>query len=42
MFPGTEVRIVEVSPFEGPFLLSAKGQTFALGRDVAGKVIVKS
>lgn len=42
MFPGTEVRIVEVSPFEGPFLLSVKGQTFALGRDVAGKVIVKA
>lgn len=42
MFPGTEVRIVEVSPFEGPFLLSVKGQTFALGRDIAGKVIVKS
>jgi DtxR family transcriptional regulator, Mn-dependent transcriptional regulator len=42
LFPGTEVAIVEVSPFEGPFLLTVKGTTFALGRDVAGKVIVKA
>jgi DtxR family transcriptional regulator, Mn-dependent transcriptional regulator len=41
MFPGAEVEIVDVSPFDGPFLLTVHGETFALGRDIAGKVIVK-
>jgi DtxR family transcriptional regulator, Mn-dependent transcriptional regulator len=42
LFPGADVQIVEVSPFDGPFLLTVNGNTFALGRDVAGKVFVKS
>jgi DtxR family Mn-dependent transcriptional regulator len=41
MFPGARVSIDEVSPFEGPFLVTVRGSTFALGRDVAAKVIVK-
>lgn len=41
MFPGATVKIEQVSPFDGPFLLTVAGRTFALGRDVAGKVIVK-
>jgi DtxR family transcriptional regulator, Mn-dependent transcriptional regulator len=40
MFPGATVTINEVSPFDGPFLLSVNGTTFALGRDVAEKVFV--
>ncbi|HEY3318228.1 MAG TPA: metal-dependent transcriptional regulator [Coriobacteriia bacterium] len=42
LFPGAAVDVVDVSPFEGPFLLRVKDETFALGRDIAGKVIVKS
>jgi DtxR family Mn-dependent transcriptional regulator len=41
MFPGTDVLIADVSPFDGPFLLTARGNTFALARDVAAKIIVK-
>lgn len=41
LFPGVVVAIDEVSPFEGPFLLTVRRNTFALGRDIAGKVIVK-
>jgi DtxR family Mn-dependent transcriptional regulator len=40
MFPGAIVAVREVSPFEGPFLVSVADTTFALGRDVAAKVIV--
>jgi DtxR family Mn-dependent transcriptional regulator len=40
MFPGAPVVIQEVSPFEGPFLLRVDGNTFALAREVASKVIV--
>jgi DtxR family Mn-dependent transcriptional regulator len=42
LFPGAVVDIVDVSPFAGPFLLKVKDDVFALGRDIAGKVIVKS
>lgn len=40
MFPGARVTIRDVSPFDGPFLLSVGDNTFALGREVADKVIV--
>lgn len=40
MLPGTAVTVVDVSPFDGPFLLKVRDTTFALGRDIAGKVIV--
>jgi DtxR family Mn-dependent transcriptional regulator len=41
MYPGARVTVREVSPFNGPFLLSVGKSTFALGRDVAEKVIVR-
>ena len=41
LFPGAIVSIDEVAPFDGPFLLTVRQNTFALGRDVAEKVIVK-
>lgn len=42
LFPGATVDIVDAAPFDGPFLLEVKGETFALGRNIAGKVIVKA
>lgn len=41
MFPGAGIAVDDVSPFNGPFLLTVAHQTFALGRDVAAKVIVR-
>ncbi len=42
MFPGTTVKVCEVAPFKGPLLVDVDGATYALGRDVADRILVKS
>lgn len=41
MYPGVRVTVQEVSPFNGPLLIRVGGATFALGRDVAEKVVAR-
>ena len=40
MYPGTEVRVCEVAPFKGPLLIEVEGSTYALGRDIAERILV--
>ncbi|MFA5843664.1 MAG: metal-dependent transcriptional regulator [Coriobacteriia bacterium] len=42
MFPGAVVRVCEVAPFKGPLLVEVGGSRYALGRDVAGRILVGS
>lgn len=42
MYPGTVVRVCEVSPFKGPLLIEVNGTTYALGREVAERILVKA
>jgi Fe2+ transport system protein FeoA len=38
---GTEVSVVNAAPFNGPIELSVRGTTLALGRGLAGKVLIE-
>ncbi len=40
MFPGTTVRVCEIAPFKGPLLVEVGSARYALGRDVAEKIVV--
>ena len=40
MFPGTQVRVCEVAPFKGPIMVEVDGSTYALGREVADRILV--
>lgn len=40
MYPGTTVRVREIAPFNGPLLIEVKGTSYALGRDVAERILV--
>jgi DtxR family Mn-dependent transcriptional regulator len=40
MFPGTPVRVCDVAPFKGPLLVEVGGARYALGRDIAEKIVV--
>lgn len=40
MYPGTEVRVCEVAPFSGPLLIEVDGSKYALGRDIAERILV--
>ncbi|MDO8879870.1 MAG: metal-dependent transcriptional regulator [Coriobacteriia bacterium] len=40
MFPGTAVRVCDVAPFKGPLLVEVGDARYALGRDVAEKIVV--
>jgi len=40
MFPGTSVRVCDVAPFKGPLLVEVGDSRYALGREVAGKIVV--
>ncbi len=40
MFPGTHVRVCEVAPFNGPLMVDVDGSTYALGREVADRILV--
>lgn len=41
MLPGREVSVREIAPFEGPLLVSVDDAQYALGRDVAAKILVR-
>jgi len=40
MFPGTRVRVCEVAPFNGPLMVDVDGSTYAIGREVADRILV--
>ena len=40
MFPGTPVRVCDVAPFRGPLLVEVGDARYAIGREVAGKIVV--
>jgi DtxR family Mn-dependent transcriptional regulator len=40
MYPGTRVKVCDVAPFQGPLMVEVGGSRYALGRDVAGKIVV--
>lgn len=40
MFPGTHVKVCEIAPFKGPIIVEVNGSTYALGREVADKILV--
>ena len=42
MFPGTKVRVCEVAPFKGPLMLEVDGSTYAMGREVADRILVSA
>lgn len=42
MFPGTTVRVCGVAPFGGPLLVAVDEARYALGRDVAEKIVVRA
>ncbi len=41
LLPGAELRVEEVAPFGGPLLVQVGDARYALGRDVAGKILVR-
>ena len=41
LLPGAEVRVEEVAPFGGPLLVRVGEARYALGRDVAAKILVR-
>ena len=42
IFVGDQARIIRFAPFAGPVLLEVNGREIALGRKIAGKVIVEA
>jgi len=42
LLPETPVEIESVAPFGGPLLVRVAGSQYALGREVAGKIMVRS
>ncbi|PKQ38624.1 MAG: hypothetical protein CVT59_00580 [Actinobacteria bacterium HGW-Actinobacteria-1] len=40
MYPGTRVKVCDVAPFQGPLMVEVAGSRYALGRDIAGKIVV--
>ena len=41
LLPGAQVRVEEVAPFRGPLLVQVGEARYALGRDVAAKILVQ-
>ncbi len=41
MFPGTTVKVCDVAPFKGPMMVEVGGSRYALGRDIADKIVVE-
>lgn len=39
--PQTEVSVEEVAPFQGPLLVAVRGARYALGREVASKILIR-
>lgn len=42
MFPGTPVRVCDIAPFKGPLLVEVGDARYAVGRDIAEKIIVNA
>lgn len=42
MFPNAHIRVKEIAPFKGPMLVKVAGSQYALGQEVASKIMVKS
>jgi DtxR family Mn-dependent transcriptional regulator len=42
LFPKTKIRMVAAAPFRGPITIEIGGQEHAVGREVAGHVLVES
>jgi DtxR family Mn-dependent transcriptional regulator len=40
MYPGTEVSVCDVAPFKGPLMIEVGQSRYALGRDIASKIVV--
>jgi Fe2+ transport system protein FeoA len=40
MFPGTEVKVLAIEPFQGPLVLRSNRREFILGRQAAEKIQV--
>jgi len=40
MFPGTSVRVCDIAPFKGPLMIEIGDARYALGREVAEKIVV--
>jgi DtxR family Mn-dependent transcriptional regulator len=38
LFPGEEIKISKIAPFEGPLLIEVSGEPLPLSRDIASKV----
>lgn len=41
LLPGTRVEVRDVAPFRGPLLVRVGRSEYALGRDVAARILVK-
>ncbi|MFN2215564.1 MAG: ferrous iron transport protein A [Anaerolineales bacterium] len=41
LFIGDQIRIVRSAPFGGPILIESGGREIALGKGVAGKIMVE-
>jgi DtxR family Mn-dependent transcriptional regulator len=41
LFPRVEVRVLSSAPFEGPVTIKTNGDEHALGREVAGQILVQ-
>ena len=39
--PGEQIRVIRIAPFRGPVLVEINQREIALGRTVAGKVLVE-
>jgi len=42
LLPDTAVEVESIAPFGGPLLVRVAGSQYALGREVAGKILVRS
>jgi len=42
LFPQTKLRLISAAPFQGPLTIEIGGQEHAVGREVAGHVLVES
>lgn len=42
MFPGTSVRVCDIAPFKGPLLVEVGDARYALGREIAEKIVVSN
>jgi len=40
LYPGTEVKVLAIEPFQGPLVLKSQGREFILGRQAAAKIQV--